>query len=270
MGDKYGLRGINFDTPPDFTRRLKRDDLRHYIDSNGRIYASRMASFIIKTGMVEDVRNRIAKYCDVVFVDEVQDFAGYDFSLLLDLCAGNTDAVFVGDFFQHTYDTSRDGNVNKGLHDDYDKYKKSFEDRGFEIDETTLRKSYRCSQTTCEFVSDELDIDIDSHHENKSLLEFVDNEGWAEAIFHQPHTVKLFYRLHRSYDCLSDNWGASKGVDDYDSVCVVLNMKTEKLLRNGQLEKLPPMTRNKLYVACTRARSELFLVPERYFKKFKR
>jgi DNA helicase-2/ATP-dependent DNA helicase PcrA len=119
-------------------------------------------------------------------------------------------------------------------------------------------------------VSGGLGIDIDSHHENKTLLEFVDDEGWAEAIFHQPHTVKLFYRLHRDYGCHSDNWGASKGVDDYDSVCVVLNKTTEKLFRDGKLKKLPPLTRNKLYVACTRARSELFLVPERYLNKFKR
>ena len=232
-GDLYGLKGINFDTPPEFTRRLKRDDLRHYIDRHGRIHASRMASFIIRFGMVDEVRQRIAKYFSAVYVDEVQDFAGYDFNLLLDLTENNTDTVFVGDFFQHTYDTSRDGNVNKGLHDDYAKYKKAFEDRGFEVDEERLAKSYRCSQTTCEFVTENLGVEIGSHHATKTLLEFVEDEEWADAIFHQDHTVKLFYQSHSAYPCTSDNWGASKGIDDYDSVCVVLNKNTEGLYRKG-------------------------------------
>jgi hypothetical protein len=220
--------------------------------------------------MVDEVRGRIAKYFDCVYVDEVQDFAGYDFNLLAEITAGNTDSIFVGDFFQHTYDTSRDGNVNKGLHDDYDKYKKKFESLGFEVDETTLGRSHRCSLTTCEFVTDNLGVAIGSHHKKETLLEFVDDDRLAEAIFYQEHIVKLFYQSHSSYPCYSDNWGASKGIDDYDSVCVVLNGKTEKLFREGKLLELPPTTKNKLYVACTRARSKLFFVPERLIRKHKK
>lgn len=268
-GDKYGLRGINFDNPPDFTRRIKRDNLRHYINSHGRIYASRVASFLINFDLVDEVRERVEKYFQCIYVDEVQDFAGHDFNLLALITMGNTDSLLVGDFFQHTYDTSRDGGVNKGLHDDYISYKKKLESLGFEVDETVLSHSYRCRPTTCEFVSNYLGIGIYSHLADASLLEFVDDEGWAEALFHQDYTVKLFYQSHLRYPCFSDNWGASKGIDDYDSVCVVLNKKSEDLYRKGELKKLPAITKNKLYVACTRARSELYLVPEHLVKKFK-
>ncbi|MDE3022808.1 MAG: DNA helicase UvrD [Pseudomonadota bacterium] len=268
-GDVCDLKGVNFDVPPDYTRRLKRSNLSHYIDSNRRIYASRIASLIFNFEIAEDVQQRIKKYFDAIYVDEVQDFAGNDFNLLL-LISNSIDAVLVGDFFQHTYDTSRDGNINNGLHDDYTKYKQAFGEKGFDIDETALRKSYRCSPTTCEFVSRVLGISIDSHHDRESLFQFVDDEMLAESIFHRTHTVKLFYQSHSRYPCNSENWGASKGIDDYDSVCVVLNNSTEQLFRAGQLSKLPPITRNKLYVACTRARSELLLVPERYVKKYKR
>lgn len=269
-GDRYRLKGINFDFPPEFTRRITRDKLRHYVDSHGRIYASRIASFLIKFGIVDEVRDRVAKYFDCVFVDEVQDFAGYDFNFLVELTSGRTNSVFVGDFFQHTYDTSRDGSLNKGLHVDYYNYKVKFEKLGFVVDETALGRSRRCSPTTCEFVSEKLGIAIGSHLEEETTLEFVDDEDWAEAIFHQENTVKLFYQSHLRYHCFSDNWGASKGVDAYDSVCVVLNGKTEKLFREGRLFELPPTTKNKLYVACTRARSELFFVPERLIKKNKK
>jgi DNA helicase-2/ATP-dependent DNA helicase PcrA len=91
----------------------------------------------------------------------------------------------------------------------------------------------------------------------------------VEEIFLQEHTVKLFYQSHLRYPCFSDNWGASKGIDDYDSVCVVLNKKSEDLYRQGRLNELPAITRNKLYVACTRARSALYFLPESLIKKFK-
>jgi len=222
-GDMYEIKGINFDNPPDFTRRIKRNDLRHYVDSHGRIYSSRIASFLFNSDLIGDVKERVGKYFKCIYVDEVQDFAGYDFNLITQLTAGNTDSVLVGDFFQHTYDTSRDGTMNKGLHDDHETYKKKFESLGFKIDEVTLSRSYRCTPVTCEFVSNNLEIGIESHLDNASLLKFVNDENWAEAIFYQERTVKLFYQSHLKYPCFSDNWGASKGVDDYDSVCVVLN-----------------------------------------------
>lgn len=39
--------------------------------------------------------------------------------------------LFVGDFFQHTFDTSRDGNVNKSLFNNKLSYEERFQKRGF-------------------------------------------------------------------------------------------------------------------------------------------
>ena len=78
----------------------------------------------------------------------------------------------------------------------------------------------------------------------------------------QPFIVKLFYQKHYSFNCFSKNWGDSKGIDKYDDVCVVLNKNTEKLFKNNELHKLNPLTRNKFYVACTRARGNLHFISE--------
>ena len=268
-GDAIGLKGINFERPTMFANRKKKTDLQRYLDSHGRIYSSRMASFISDFEMIDEVKARIKKYFDYLYIDEVQDFAGSDFNFLLAIASGNTDSLLVGDFYQHTYGTSHDGNLNKGLYDDYEAYKKRLEDSGLSIDENTLCHSYRCSPTTCEFITKNIGITIGSHQADASLFEFVEDEGWAEVIFDQDHTVKLFYQSHNKYPCYSDNWGASKGLDDFDSVCVVLNKNTEQHFRKGKLDELAPITRNKLYVACTRARSELLFVPDSYFKKYK-
>lgn len=50
---------------------------------------------------------RLARYFDELLVDEVQDFAGHDFNFLLELCAADVSVVLAGDFYQHTFDTSR-------------------------------------------------------------------------------------------------------------------------------------------------------------------
>ena len=56
----------------------------------------------------------------VIIIDEIQDIAGRDFSFLEQLMTANMNMLFVGDFYQHTYDTSRDGNTNKNLFDKFE------------------------------------------------------------------------------------------------------------------------------------------------------
>lgn len=81
--------------------------------------------------------------------------------------------------------------------------------------------------------------------------------------------IKLFYQEHEKYGCYYQNWGGSKGDDHYVDVRVVLNDKPLKAYKAGRLKTLAPTTRNKFYVACSRARANLYLVPEKLCKKFK-
>ena len=54
--------------------------------------------------------------------------------------------------------------------------------------------------------------------------------------------------------------GETKGEDHYKDVCVMLNKTTAKKRTAGKLLELPPPTKNKLYVAITRARGNVYLV----------
>ena len=54
--------------------------------------------------------------------DEVQDLGGHDFNLITAILPLSIDVFFVGDFFQHTFDTSKDGNVNISLYKDINLY----------------------------------------------------------------------------------------------------------------------------------------------------
>jgi DNA helicase II / ATP-dependent DNA helicase PcrA len=78
--------------------------------------------------------------------------------------------------------------------------------------------------------------------------------------------VKLFYNRHHQYGCASRNWAASKGEDHYHEICVVLNASTLAKLQVGELSELAPQTLNKLYVALSRSRGDVHLVPHTLIK----
>lgn len=56
------------------------------------------------------------------------------------------------------------------------------------------------------------------------------------------------------------NWGETKGKDHYEDVCVMLNKTTAKKRIDGKLFELPPSTKNRLYVAITRARGNVYFI----------
>ncbi|MCV5513034.1 DNA helicase UvrD, partial [Escherichia coli] len=105
---------------------IPRTNIRHYQDPAGRLYHRRLAHLLTARGLLPDIRTRLARYYDELFVDEVQDFAGHDFNFLLELCRAEISVLCCGDFYQHTFDTSRDGNVNATLHEDITRYEARF------------------------------------------------------------------------------------------------------------------------------------------------
>jgi DNA helicase-2/ATP-dependent DNA helicase PcrA len=215
------------------------------------------------------VRRRLERYFDVMYIDEVQDFAGHDFNLLMALCRTTVGVLLVGDFYQHTYDTSRDGSVNKNLHASYAAYLERLRREELRVDTTSLSKSYRCAGTVCEFIQTNMGIAMRSASKRTAKVAWIDNAVHAQELHVCAKTVKLFYQEHYRYGCNSQNWGGSKGLDHYEDVCVVLNQKAVTELHAGRFALLSPTTRNKIYVACSRARGDLYLVAENLMRPFK-
>ncbi|SIP86832.1 DNA helicase UvrD [Solilutibacter tolerans] len=268
LRSKKDTRGITFNTPGRFPAYPLTDD-RRYMSPGRWLYANRLAKFIEQSGLVGAVVARIEKYFDVFFVDEVQDFGGHDFNFLLAISAAQVNVSFVGDFHQHTFDTSRDGNVNANLHENYDTYKRRFEQAQLKVDTDSLKLSRRCSKSVCDFITEKIGIDIQAHDERTSIVRFEDDPAAVAAIYRDSGTVKLFYKENQKYDCFSQNWGASKGMDHYEDVCVVLNLGNVKAWKAGSFREINPGTRNRLYVACSRARGNLTFVPESLLKAYK-
>ena len=250
------ITGLTYDVPSIF---FKKNNINHYI-KNGKIYHSRAYDFINNYGLETKLLDRISKFFDTVYIDEVQDFAGYDFDFITQLGHAPFSVICVGDFFQHTFDTSRDGTKNKNLHHDYDAYKKKFGGYSFA---SPLLICYRCPSAVCSFVSSKLGISMMPDPQNLVSVDplLVTNIDEIRQIMEDTSITKLFYQESNKYRCIAMNWGECKGIS-LPHVCVILNRKTYSLFQADRLRELAPATKNKFYVACTRTRGQLLFISE--------
>lgn len=265
LSDKVKAKGIFYERNPN--NRLRKTNRAYYITPAGYIYSNRLALLIEESGVTEKVKNRLEKYFDEFIVDEVQDIAGRDFSFLEQLMTTNINMLFVGDFYQHTYDTSRDGSTNKSLFDNFSKYEARFTRQGFMSDRTSLVKSWRCSPSICDFITKNLKIEISSNQtlesgDEASDVVFVSEQSQIDNILDNPNIVKLHYRGSSKFGAGHKNWGETKGEDHYCDVCVLLNKTTAAKYAAQKLHELQPSTKNKLYVAITRAHGKVYLINE--------
>lgn len=268
----YGLKDKSYTWKRPIDGQVPRSPTKmgHYVTKNRYLYSNRLAKLLLKETLMTKIRARLAEFYDCVFIDEVQDFAANDFNFILELSKAKVEMIFVGDFYQHTYDTSRDGQIRKNLHKKgIEEYFKNFKNAGFEIDTKSLEKSRRCSPTVCSFITDVIGISITSNRTEKSNVIIVKDPEQAKGLYFDDTKVKLFYENSNKYDCYSNNWGKSKGLNCYQDVCVVLNPGTQKKFDQGAISSLAESTRNKLYVACSRAFGDLYLLNEEHLKEFK-
>lgn len=261
LSDAIGARGIIYEINPN--KFAKQERYSYYLSTERYFYSNRLAFFLEQWGVVDDIKQRIQEYYDEFIIDEIQDIAGRDFNFLEKLMSANVSMLFVGDFYQHTFDTSRDGNVNQSLFNDLSAYEMRFIRNGLTTNTTGLQNSWRCSKKICDFISTNLGIDISSNRtDNCGEILFITDFAEKTAIINNPDIIKLHFRESYKYGSGHRNWGETKGEDCYQNVCVMLNKETIKKYKNGQLSGLAPSTRNKLYVAITRAHGNVYLIEE--------
>lgn len=264
---KMNTTGIFYEPNPDRFARKTQDN--YYVSPSRRLYSNRIALLVKEKLLLDEVRTRLSKYYDQFIVDEVQDISAHDFNLLLEVSKADVNVLFVGDFYQYTYATSVDGNVRRGLHDDFNSYKNEFASVGLDIDAVTLIKSYRCSPTISEFVSGQLGISIESHRDDTTNIRELDDSE-IDTIMRNDGIIKLFYNNSNKYAVHSRNWGDSKGEDRYQNVCVVLNPTSYRSFKSNKLQSLAAMSKNKLYVAITRAKGDVFFVDQAKINSYKK
>lgn len=255
--------GISFDNPGFYNRNPQTKD--------GRFYSNKISKTLVENPTLYPYKERIDKYFSRVFIDEVQDLGGDDIDWLLSLIECRADVLAVGDYYQGTFQTSQRGNKNKKAKQDFQLYKNKFEHEGFEFDTTTLNKSYRCSIGTCNFIKDNLGIEMYPATEDSLVAapRLINDEIEIGKIWHDNSITKLFYQERTKYSCeKSFNWGEAKGLT-YSDICVILPESVLKLYNSRNLNELAPKTKSGFYVACTRASKNIFFISAKDVKKYK-
>jgi superfamily I DNA/RNA helicase len=263
LDDVGVMRGLNF--VGERSKFIPKTNVKkYYLDSNGDVFRDAVAAFACEADQRSGgkVVGRLAEIYDHVYIDEVQDLAGYDLEVLDLLLKSSIAMTMVGDPRQATFATN---NATKN---------KRYKGRGIadwlderqDICEIEHRlESYRCNQEICDF-ADGLFPDLprtvsknaeSTGHDGVSTITPAEVETYVEK--YDPVVLRWDKRTKtQGLDAM--NFGQSKGCT-YDRVLIFPTQPITKYYRNRESE-LADGGRSKLYVAVTRAKySVTFVIP---------
>lgn len=253
------------------------DNIKYfYFDSKYRIYSDKVAKFAVRCNELYNgaVIKRMKKLFSVVYIDEIQDLAGYDLELLRLLMLEGVEVCAVGDPRQCTYLTHIDQKYKKYAGPFVAEFfRNECKKLGVIIDETTLGISFRNNSSIVEIssclypnlptpkpvrhVKD--DLDGVQFIAQSDLLKFINHTG-AVQLRYSISDKKIITNLPLL------NMGRSKGLE-YDSVVI---SPTDEMLKwlLGKPIDLKDKTRALLYVSLTRAKNiSAIIIPDKDFSK---
>ena len=267
-----------------------------------RIYKDKVSQFVCKTIEKEKkedqksyVLDRIKGIFPKIYIDEAQDFAGYDLDFFEYLIKEGIDITFVSDLRQRTYLThySQKGKQKKGEQKGHrEDISDLFNRLKMRIDEETLNASFRNCQEICDFANR---IHGDKYKACNSRA--TENPEFDQKEYDKHHGIWIVHTLNvgkyiKTYSptllrhssktdicgissCNVFNFGKSKGLT-FNRVLIFPTNPISTWLKNPH----PPSnnenkSKNKsdksacsFYVAVTRARySVAFVCDENTFKK---
>lgn len=258
------IKGITFNHPSYVKHPSNKDD--YFMTESGYVYSNKLSFLILKKEF--NYIERLNKFFDVIYIDEFQDLSSDELKIAYSLKQFKGSVKLFGDFFQTTFSTSNRGNNMKNVKSSINNFLDSYKNEGYQIDTQKFISSQRCPSSVTQFINDKLNIPMTSKKSESYSLQLIKDKNFIDEIVSNNSIPKLFYSKSSSYKCHSMNWGESKGLT-FENVCVILNATTFKHFRNDTLNQLASTTKNKFYVACTRASKNLYFIEEKQLKSYK-
>lgn len=242
------------------------DFQKHYLLDEETIYSDKAAKMAVKINQKSNgaVIKRLGLIFSHIFIDEIQDLAGYDLEILSILCDTDINTIFVGDPRQSTFLTNHNPKNKNYCRENIIGYFKLLQKKGkIIIDETSLNTNYRSIPEICKFANkiypeytevNYIEAEYDGHHglywiTEEDIEEYISSTN-AIILRHDKRTA-----VDSRFKCL--NYGESKG-RTFNHVIIYPTEGILKWLCKGKA--LAETTRSKFYVAVTRPRYSLAIV----------
>jgi DNA helicase II / ATP-dependent DNA helicase PcrA len=247
---------------------------RHYFNQRDEVYFDKLSKLVLRCHEKSNgsVFDRLSRVFPNIFVDEVQDLAGRDLDILVELFKTASRVLLVGDPRQVTYLTHlekrlkkyRDGRIVDFLNDECPKTLQ------WELDETSLSRSHRNSGKICEISSklfpamkpsEPCDCETCRASTKVEPGLFLVNPNHVDAFLSKYSATQLRDKANIEGvrgACPALNFGISKGLG-FDHILIFPTVPMLAWFQNVDAT-LKPTSRAKLYVALTRARHSVSVV----------
>ncbi len=249
---------------------------KHYFTPDCRIYTDKLSKLAIR---LDDetkgkVINRISSIFKYIFIDEVQDMAGYDLEFIKRIMNTNSNVILVGDPRQTIYKTHFErkfkkysyGNIKEFIENEC----KSIECK---IDNTELNTCYRCHKDIISFVN--------KFYNEYPPMEYTEiKKDCHQGVFViKKSPIEEYIRKYRPVQLINDSsvitselspkitFGKSKGAT-YSRVLLYPTEEFKKYIVEGKAN-LKIGTKNKMYVGMTRPINSLTFVIDEDTNAFK-
>ena len=238
---------------------------KYYFSNSLKIYSDKLSKFVFRCNEKSNgnVIDRISRIYSHIFIDEVQDLAGYDLELLKLFfnCSSNT--LLVGDPRQGTYSTNsapknkqfKKANIVNFFSDQIDNLLK---------DDTSLMTNHRCNKPICDlsnilfpnFQATTSGNNIATEHSGVFFIKPQDVESYLQKF--EPVQLRDSKNANVNENYRVMNFGEAKGLS-FDRVLIYPTKPFIKWLKDNNSE-LAETSRSKLYVAITRARHSVAII----------
>ncbi len=265
VNKKSGFRFIGRNGQPVYFG--ENDPKNYYFHKSQRIYSDKLAKFVVKANEKTDglVIKRIGKIYSNLFIDEIQDMAGYDLDIIKLLFSLDSNILLVGDPRQVTYHTHYEAKNEKYLDGKIvDFIKEECSNYSVEIDDRTLNKTYRNNKLICDFANSiyscfppcECDEDKLTGHDGVFFVSPADIETYLST--YNPIQLRDSKRTVVNPNHPVMNFGESKGLT-FERVLIYPTSKMIDWIFDHSKE-MQPQSKSKFYVGVTRAKYSVAII----------
>lgn len=259
------VEGVHFVEGKSAPYAKKTDIDRYYLsDGGGLVFSDKISELILVLNAASKgaVIARLKLRFGTVFIDEVQDMAGYDLELLELLLRAGIDIVLVGDHRQATFSTNNSSKNKAFAGTKIIGKLRAWQKAGL-ADLMFERETHRCHQLVASladafFPNEPATISkntVITGHDGVFLLRRADVANYVAQF--SPQVLRL-NRSTKCDDLAAMNFGDSKGLT-FNRVLIFPHKKGEQWLKTGDFSHVEASAA-KLYVGITRARHSVAFV----------